>query len=101
MFAAFKIIATFLLACVSVVAAIVESGHPLLFRLPVCGLRWSACSAPRLSACTGTTPSVLRLTSPSPRPRSHAASETLVSRGLRWMTAIPTMYAPPASAKMG
>ncbi len=31
MFAAFKIIATFLLACASVVAAIVESGHPLLF----------------------------------------------------------------------
>ncbi len=30
MFAALKIIATFLIACVSVVAAIVESGHPLL-----------------------------------------------------------------------
>jgi hypothetical protein len=30
-FAAFKVIGTFLLACVSVVAAIVESGHPLLF----------------------------------------------------------------------
>jgi uncharacterized membrane protein YjjB (DUF3815 family) len=28
---AFKIIASFLLACASVVAAIVESGHPLLF----------------------------------------------------------------------
>lgn len=31
MFAAFKIIVTFLLACVSVAAAIVESGHPVLF----------------------------------------------------------------------
>lgn len=31
MFAAFKIAATFALACASVVAAIVESGHPLLF----------------------------------------------------------------------
>ena len=31
MFAAFKVIVTFLVACVSVVAAIVESGHPLLF----------------------------------------------------------------------
>ena len=31
MFAAYKVIVTFLLACVSVVAAIVESGHPLLF----------------------------------------------------------------------
>ncbi|HWM69175.1 MAG TPA: hypothetical protein VNO35_21485 [Steroidobacteraceae bacterium] len=31
MFAAFKIIGTFLLACASVVATIVESGHPLLF----------------------------------------------------------------------
>ena len=31
MFAAFKIIATFVLACVSVGAAIVKSGHPLLF----------------------------------------------------------------------
>lgn len=31
MFAAFKVIVTFLLACVSVAAAIVESGHPLLF----------------------------------------------------------------------
>jgi hypothetical protein len=30
-FAAFKIVAAFLLACASVVAAIVESGHPLLF----------------------------------------------------------------------
>jgi len=30
-FAAFKILATFVLACVSVVVAIVESGHPLLF----------------------------------------------------------------------
>lgn len=31
MFAAFKVIATFLLACASVVAAIVESNHPILF----------------------------------------------------------------------
>ena len=31
MFAAFKIIATFVLACVSVIAAIVETGHPVLF----------------------------------------------------------------------
>ena len=31
MFAAFKIIGTFLLACASIVAAIWESGHPLLF----------------------------------------------------------------------
>ncbi|HEY6484574.1 MAG TPA: hypothetical protein VIY54_13705 [Steroidobacteraceae bacterium] len=31
MFAAFKIAVTFALACASVVAAIVESGHPLLF----------------------------------------------------------------------
>ena len=31
MFAAFKIIATLLLACASVLAAIVESRHPLLF----------------------------------------------------------------------
>ena len=31
MFAAFKVIVTFLLACVSLGAAIVESGHPLLF----------------------------------------------------------------------
>jgi hypothetical protein len=30
-FAAFKIIATFLLACASVLAAIVESRHPFLF----------------------------------------------------------------------
>jgi hypothetical protein len=30
-FAAFKIIAAFFLACASVAAAIVESGHPLLF----------------------------------------------------------------------
>jgi uncharacterized membrane protein YjjB (DUF3815 family) len=30
-FAAFKILLTFLVACASVVAAIVESGHPLLF----------------------------------------------------------------------
>lgn len=30
MFAAFKILATFLVACVSVVVAVVESGHPLL-----------------------------------------------------------------------
>jgi uncharacterized membrane protein YjjB (DUF3815 family) len=30
-FAAFKFIGTFLLACVSIVAGIVESGHPLLF----------------------------------------------------------------------
>jgi hypothetical protein len=30
-FAAFKVIGTFLLACLSVVAAIVESGHPVLF----------------------------------------------------------------------
>ena len=30
MFAAFKVIVTFLLACVSVGAAIVESGHPRL-----------------------------------------------------------------------
>jgi hypothetical protein len=30
-FAAFKIIAALLLACASVAAAIVESGHPLLF----------------------------------------------------------------------
>jgi uncharacterized membrane protein YccC len=30
-FAAFKIIGTFLLACVSIVAAIAESKHPLLF----------------------------------------------------------------------
>jgi hypothetical protein len=30
-FAAFKVTVTFLLACASVVAAIVESGHPLLF----------------------------------------------------------------------
>jgi hypothetical protein len=30
-FAAFKIVLTFLVACASVVAAIVESGHPLLF----------------------------------------------------------------------
>jgi len=30
-FAAFKIIATVLLACASVAAAIVESAHPLLF----------------------------------------------------------------------
>ena len=31
MFAAFKIIGTLLLACASVVAAIVESAHPVLF----------------------------------------------------------------------
>ena len=31
MFAAFKVMATFLVACVSVGAAIVKSGHPLLF----------------------------------------------------------------------
>lgn len=31
MFAAFKVIGTLLLACVSIVAAIVESGHPVLF----------------------------------------------------------------------
>lgn len=31
MFAAFKILATFLLGCASVAAAIVESGHPFLF----------------------------------------------------------------------
>ena len=31
MFAAFKIVAAFLLACASVAAAIMESGHPLLF----------------------------------------------------------------------
>ena len=31
MFAAFKIVATFLLACVSVVVAILQSGHPVLF----------------------------------------------------------------------
>lgn len=31
MFAAFKVVATFLLACVSVIAAIVESNHPILF----------------------------------------------------------------------
>ncbi len=30
-FAAFKIVLTFLVACAAVVAAIVESGHPLLF----------------------------------------------------------------------
>jgi hypothetical protein len=30
-FAAIKIVLTFLLACASVIAAIVESGHPLLF----------------------------------------------------------------------
>ena len=30
-FAAFKIIGTVLLACASVIAAIVESGHPVLF----------------------------------------------------------------------
>jgi uncharacterized membrane protein YccC len=30
-FAAFKIIGTLLLACASVIAAIVESGHPVLF----------------------------------------------------------------------
>jgi hypothetical protein len=29
--AAFKIVLTFLVACASVVAAVVESGHPLLF----------------------------------------------------------------------
>lgn len=31
MFAAFKIVLTLLVACASVVAAIFESGHPLLF----------------------------------------------------------------------
>ena len=31
MFAAFKVIGTLLLACVSIVAAILESGHPVLF----------------------------------------------------------------------
>ncbi len=31
MFAALKISATFVVACVSVVAAVVESGHPMLF----------------------------------------------------------------------
>ncbi len=31
MFAAFKVIGAFVLACVSVTAAIVESGHPVLF----------------------------------------------------------------------
>lgn len=31
MFAAFKVIGTFLVACLSVAAAIVESGHPVLF----------------------------------------------------------------------
>ena len=31
MFAAFKVVAAFLLACASVAAAIVESGHPVLF----------------------------------------------------------------------
>ena len=31
MFAVFKVIGTFLLACASIVAAIWESGHPLLF----------------------------------------------------------------------
>lgn len=31
MFAALKVIATFLLACGSVIAAIVESNHPILF----------------------------------------------------------------------
>ena len=31
MFAAFKIVVTFLVACVSVIAAIVESNHPILF----------------------------------------------------------------------
>lgn len=31
MFAAFKVIVTFLLACASIAAAIVQSGHPLLF----------------------------------------------------------------------
>jgi hypothetical protein len=30
-FAAFKVVAAFLLACASVAAAIVESGHPVLF----------------------------------------------------------------------
>jgi hypothetical protein len=30
-FAAFKIIGTLVLACASVIAAIVESGHPVLF----------------------------------------------------------------------
>ena len=30
MFAAFKIVLTFLVACASVAAAVVESGHPLL-----------------------------------------------------------------------
>lgn len=36
MFAALKVIATFLLACVSLGAAIVKSGHPLLFSC-LCG----------------------------------------------------------------
>ena len=31
MFAAFKVVGSFLLACASIVAAIWESGHPLLF----------------------------------------------------------------------
>ena len=31
MFAAFKVVAAFLLACASVAAAIMESGHPVLF----------------------------------------------------------------------
>ncbi len=31
MFAAFKVIAAFLVACASVAAAIMESGHPVLF----------------------------------------------------------------------
>ena len=31
MFAAVKVIGTFLLACVSVIAAILESNHPVLF----------------------------------------------------------------------
>lgn len=31
MFAAIKVIGTFVLACVSVAAAVVESGHPVLF----------------------------------------------------------------------
>jgi hypothetical protein len=35
-FAAFKVIGAFLLACASVVAAIVESRHPLLFGV-ACG----------------------------------------------------------------
>jgi uncharacterized membrane protein YjjB (DUF3815 family) len=30
-FAAFKFIATFVVACISVIAAIVQSGHPWLF----------------------------------------------------------------------